>query len=47
MRNAVEPPERRMDMAYIDLIKERARIDKKTIVLPESNRSEEHTSELQ
>ena len=24
-------------MSYIDMIKERARIDKKTIVLPESN----------
>ena len=31
------PPERRMDMSYIDMIKERARLDKKTIVLPESN----------
>jgi phosphate acetyltransferase len=29
--------ERRMDMSYIERIKERARLDKKTIVLPESN----------
>ena len=44
-------------MAYIDIIKEKARSDRKTIVLPETtdkrtliaaaNRSEEHTSELQ
>lgn len=37
MKIAGKPPERRMDMSYIDTIKERARLDKKTIVLPESN----------
>ena len=29
--------ERRVAMSYIDMIKDRARLDKKTIVLPESN----------